>query len=467
MRFIAAIPLLGYRLVKMKIKLSSSPIFFQSKLLCFSVFYLLISITLAIYTTFYSTKCLFRSSPFDPIQSPLFYYNSSYGEHKYALPTYRTSCDSPVFFKDYGSVLDEMQRLIGNSKELGSHNLKYIKGYADTFGGNFSIEKRFSYFDHGDEGTEIPCGFFKHFPVSNSDRIVMERCNGMVVVSVIFNEHDKIRQPKGLGSRTLDYVCFFMFVDDVTLKGLDYHNLISRKSKEYGIGVWRIVKVSNEHLYDNAAMNGIIPKYLVHRLFPNTKYSIWIDAKLQLVVDPLLLLHSLVIKEGNVDMAVSRHPIFLHTLEEATATARWKKWWDIEGLKTQMETYCGNGMEPWSPEKPYPSDVPDSALIIRKHSVASNLFSCLLFNELDGFNPRDQLPFAFIRDKMNPKMKMNMFHVEVFEQVALEYRHNLKHSSSGPSGGVRVKRAGSDLFVNGSSSKCDKYLLTIWGESHD
>ncbi|KAG9129420.1 hypothetical protein Leryth_018483 [Lithospermum erythrorhizon] len=368
MRFIAAIPLLGYRLVKMKIKLSSSPIFFQSKLLC-------------------------------------------------------------------------------------SHNLKYIKGYADTFGGNFSIEKRFSYFDHGDEGTEIPCGFFKHFPVSNSDRIVMERCNGMVVVSVIFNEHDKIRQPKGLGSRTLDYVCFFMFVDDVTLKGLDYHNLISRKSKEYGIGVWRIVKVSNEHLYDNAAMNGIIPKYLVHRLFPNTKYSIWIDAKLQLVVDPLLLLHSLVIKEGNVDMAVSRHPIFLHTLEEATATARWKKWWDIEGLKTQMETYCGNGMEP--------------CLNYRKHSVASNLFSCLLFNELDGFNPRDQLPFAFIRDKMNPKMKMNMFHVEVFEQVALEYRHNLKHSSSGPSAGVRVKRAGSDLFVNGSSSKCDKYLLTIWGESHD
>ncbi|MCI25837.1 hypothetical protein A2U01_0047028, partial [Trifolium medium] len=43
-------------------------------------------------------------------------------------------------------------------------------------------------------------------------------------------------------------------------------------------------------------------------------------------------------------------------MEEAMATARWKKWWDVNGLKVQMETYCENGMEPWSPRKlPYAS----------------------------------------------------------------------------------------------------------------
>jgi hypothetical protein len=189
----------------------------------------------------------------------------------------------------------------------------------------------------------------------DADQIAMEKCDNVVVVSAIFNDHDKIRQPKGLGSKTLENVCFFMFVDEVTLKGLAYHRLISIKSKEYKIGVWRIVKVATEKLYQNPAMNGIIPKYLVHRLFPNSQFSIWIDAKLQLMVDPLLLIHSLVINE-NVDMAISKHPFYVHTMEEAMATARWKKWWDVNGLKVQMETYCENGMEPWSPRKqPYSS----------------------------------------------------------------------------------------------------------------
>lgn len=314
------------------------------------------------------------------------------------------------------------------------------------------------------------------FPISNSDRNAMEKCNEVVVVSAIFGDHDKIRQPKGLGSKTLDRVCFFMFVDDSTLTGLYSHNLIPKKNSfdEIKIGVWRIIRVSSEDLYSrNAAMNGVIPKHLVHRLFPNSIYSIWIDAKLQLVVDPLLLIHSLVISE-NVDMAISRHPYYIHTMEEAMATARWKKWWDVNSLKKQMESYCENGLQPWTPNKlPYPSDVPDSALIVRKHSLASNHFSCLLFNELEAYNPRDQLAFAYVRDQMKPtKLRLNMFDVEVFEQVVVEYRHNLLKQQSGPSSSAaaavpKTKRATSDLFLNGSCSRCDGYLLRMWGESHD
>uniref|UniRef100_M1D445 TOD1/MUCI70 glycosyltransferase-like domain-containing protein n=4 Tax=Solanum tuberosum TaxID=4113 RepID=M1D445_SOLTU len=295
----------------------------------------------------------------------------------------------------------------------------------------------------------------------------MENCKGIVVISAIFNDHDKIRQPKGLGKDTPYSVCFYMFVDDVTLKGLQYHNLISTtSSEENSVGVWRIVKVEKENLYENSAMNGVIPKYLVHRLFPNSKYSIWIDAKIQLVVDPFLLIHSLVVME-DVDMAISRHPFYVHTMEEAMATARWKKWWDVDGLMKQMETYCDNGLQPWSPEKPYPSDVPDSAIILRKHSVATNLFSCLLFNELEGFNPRDQLPFAYVRDLMDPKLKLNMFDVEVFEQVAVEYRHSLKNDGVSKPTVMpkKTKRASSKFLVNGTSSKCDSYLLKMWGES--
>ncbi|KAK4440166.1 hypothetical protein Salat_0351500 [Sesamum alatum] len=445
---------------------------FSTPLLCFSLLYLSSSLFLALYYTTFpaATSCIFRSSPLiQPLQTPLYSYPPSYGEHKHALPTTRSSCNSPVYFSDYGAVLEEIKQLCANSTAYGPQSaLRYMQGSAESFGGNLSFQKRESYFNHReDETDEIPCGFLRRFPISDSDRISMEKCDGVVVASAIFNDHDKVRQPRGLGSKTLDYVCFFMFVDDATLKTLHFHNMISRTSEELiKIGAWRIVNVSAEYLYENAAMNGVIPKYLIHRLFPNSKYSIWVDAKLQLVVDPLLLIHSLVVKE-KVDMAISRHPYFVHTMEEAMATARWKKWWDVNALKIQMETYCENGLQPWNSNKPYPTDVPDSALILRKHSLASNLFSCLLFNELEAFNPRDQLPFAYVRDKMNPKLNLNMFEVEVFERVAIEYRHNLKQG--GPSLGPKAKMASSDLLANGTAGGggCEGYLLKMWGEPHD
>ncbi|XP_022926660.1 uncharacterized protein LOC111433726 isoform X4 [Cucurbita moschata] len=410
----------------------STPLLFQSKLFCFSLFYLISSIFLALYTSFSSSKCLFRSSPFDPIQFPLFSYPSSYGEHKYAIPTLRSSCSTPIFFSDYWMVLNEIQVMLWNSSWRSS-NLRYL-----------------------------------------ADQTAMESCNGVVVVSAIFNDHDKIRQPRGLGSKTLDNVCFFMFVDDTTVRGLENHKIIpTGNSYPDIIGAWRIVRVSTKNLYQNPAMNGVIPKYLVHRLFPNCKFSIWVDAKLQLMVDPLLLIHSLIVTE-DADMAISKHPYYIHTMEEAMATARWKKWWDVDSLKNQMETYCENGLQPWSPSKlPYTTDVPDSALILRRHGRGSNLFSCLLFNELEAFNPRDQLAFAFVRDHLTPSIKINMFEGEVFEQVALEYRHNLKIKANRGSEldpqiskPIRTKRAGPDLlYVNGSCcSKCQKYLLQMWGD---
>ncbi|MED6147475.1 hypothetical protein PIB30_044358 [Stylosanthes scabra] len=446
----------------------TKPLIFQSKLLCFSLLYLFTTLFLALS----QSKCFFfTSSPLDPIQNPLFSYPSSYGEHKYALSTTRSTCTSPVFFSDYLDVVKEIKNLIENSSSAEWSALRYMQGNAESFGGKLSTKARLSYFDHQMDNSKVPCGFLKKFPITDSDRIAMDKCEGVVVVSAIFNDHDKIRQPKGIGSKTMEQVCFFMFIDDVTMRGLEDHGLVSGKSREHNkIGVWRIVQVAKQELYESPAMNGIIPKYLVHRLFPNSKFSIWVDAKLQLVVDPLLLIHSLVISE-NVDMAISKHPFYLHTMEEAMATARWKKWWDVNALKQQMETYCEHGLEPWTPTKhPYASDVPDSALILRRHGIGSNLFSCLMFNELEAFNPRDQLPFAFVRDKMKPNVTINMFEVEVFEQVALEFRHNLKKKQRLLStSAIRTKRAHPDFFyVNGSccSTKCHNYLSTMWAQSN-
>eukprot|EP00268_Persea_americana_P011401 TRINITY_DN14825_c1_g1_i1.p1 TRINITY_DN14825_c1_g1~~TRINITY_DN14825_c1_g1_i1.p1 ORF type:complete len:289 (+),score=59.91 TRINITY_DN14825_c1_g1_i1:216-1082(+) len=288
----------------------------------------------------------------------------------------------------------------------------------------------------------------------------MENCRGVVVASAIFGDHDKIRQPRGLAAKTLGTVCFFMFIDNSTLSTLYSHHILLENDK---IGAWRIVLVTGNLPYENHAMNGVIPKYLIHRLFPNAKFSIWLDAKLQLTADPLLLIHALVISK-NADMAISKHPHNIHTMEEAIATARWKKWGDVASLRMQMEVYCENGLKPWSLSKlPYTTDVPDTALIMRRHGVATNLFSCLMFNELEAFNPRDQLAFAYVRDLMTPKIKINMFDVEVFEHIAVEYRHNLKRDAQSP-----PKEKNRTLTLETvSGSKCEDYLLHMWGESHD
>uniref|UniRef100_A0A0E0BD08 TOD1/MUCI70 glycosyltransferase-like domain-containing protein n=2 Tax=Oryza glumipatula TaxID=40148 RepID=A0A0E0BD08_9ORYZ len=494
--------------VRMRVRVRSPPVM-QSKLLCLSLLYLLTTLPLALYVSFSdpasaASRCLvflpFRSSaPSSAASAALFEYPREYGEHKHAIPATRALCSDPAVFSGrslsvreghYKTVLEEINKLCRNlsASPYAKPALRYQNGRRNSFAGNLSTVERRSFFNHTDSAVEIPCGFFKEFPVRESGdffgqfaffieekilvahRLAMEKCNGVVVASAIFNDHDKIRQPKGLGSETLRTVCFFMFIDDATHRVLASHNILAGERGEAGtVGAWRVARLvagaGGDHRlpYENPAMNGVIVKYLLHRLFPNARFSVWVDAKMQLTVDPLLLVHSFVAGKG-ADMAVSKHPFNLHTMEEAIATARWRKWGDVDAIRAQMETYCRNGLQPWSPIKlPYPSDVPDTAIIIRRHGLASDLFSCLLFNELEAFNPRDQLAFAYVRDQMSPKVIMNMFDVEVFEHIAVEYRHNLKRGNGGAGGKQGITRMASSGDIAGSS--CERYLLKMWGET--
>lgn len=90
----------GNHLMAKLILTASKPLLFlQSKLFCFSLFYLFASLFLALYVISSQSKCLFRSPLYDPIQpSSLFSYPSSYGQHKYAISTTRSTCSSPINF---------------------------------------------------------------------------------------------------------------------------------------------------------------------------------------------------------------------------------------------------------------------------------------------------------------------------------------------------------------------------------
>jgi len=86
--------------------------------LCFSLFYLFFTyLFLALYVISSQSKCLFRSPPFDPIQSSsLFSYPSSYGQHKYAISTSRSTCSSPL---NFSGTIDQCQCLLWPHKMFG------------------------------------------------------------------------------------------------------------------------------------------------------------------------------------------------------------------------------------------------------------------------------------------------------------------------------------------------------------
>ena len=60
-------------------------------------------------------------------------------------------------------------------------------------------------------------------------------------------------------------------------------------------------------------------------------------------------------------------------------------------------------------------DVPEGSMIIRAHTPMSNLFSCLWFNEVDRFTPRDQLSFAYTYQKVKKKNPSKTFYLHMFK----------------------------------------------------
>lgn len=80
-----------------------------------------------------------------------------------------------------------------------------------------------------------------------------------------------------------------MVVDEVSLE-LIKTNVTVRENNEGGewVGIWRLILLKHPP-YDEPRRNGKVPKILTYRLFPQAQYSVWIDGKMERIVDPLLL----------------------------------------------------------------------------------------------------------------------------------------------------------------------------------
>lgn len=102
-------------------------------------------------------------------------------------------------------------------------------------------------------------------------------------------------------------------------------------------------------------------------------------------------------------------------------------------------------------------DVPNTTLILRKHTLPMKLFSCLLFNELAIFNPRDQLPFGYVRETMTPKVKIHMFESTIFNTITND-QHSYKFNQ------IIAKEPPLDLHISlGYEYRaCKSYSDRMW-----
>ncbi|KAF5178512.1 strawberry notch protein [Thalictrum thalictroides] len=274
------------------------------------------------------------------------------------------------------------------------------------FGGYPSLKQRNNSFDV-QESMNVHCGFVRGrkpgiesgFDIDDSDLLEMEQCRGVVVASAIFGNYDIIQQPKSISEDAKQNVCFYMFVDEETEAYMKNSSSLDDRKK---VGLWRIIVVRNLP-YVDARRNGKVPKLLLHRIFPNARFSIWIDGKLELVVDPYQILERF-LWQKNATFAISRHYRRFDVFVEAEANKVAAKY-DNASIDFQIDFYRSEGLTPYSEAKlPITSDVPEGCVIIREHIPITNLFTCLWFNEVDRFTSRDQLSFSTVRDKIMSKV---------------------------------------------------------------
>ncbi|PKA57122.1 hypothetical protein AXF42_Ash002426 [Apostasia shenzhenica] len=282
-----------------------------------------------------------------------------------------------------------------------------------------SQEREQSYYA---QSQKINCGFVKGppdlpstgFDLAEDDLKYMRSCH-IAVSSCIFGNSDHLRTPylKTITRQSRKNVCFIMFVDEITLQTLLSDG---QKMDNMGfIGLWKIVVVKNLPFSDMRRV-GKVPKFLTHRLFPSARYSIWLDSKLRLQNDPYLILEYFLWRKG-YEYAISNH-YDRHCVWEEVAQNKKLNKYNHTVIDQQFAFYQSDGLkrfDPSDPNKLLPSYVPEGSFIVRAHTPMSNLFSCLWFNEVDHWTPRDQLSFAYTYLKLKRVNPEKNFHLNMFK----------------------------------------------------
>ncbi|KAJ1285387.1 hypothetical protein BS78_03G276000 [Paspalum vaginatum] len=253
------------------------------------------------------------------------------------------------------------------------------------------------------ETVNVHCGFYSDnggFKISDEDRRFMQTCK-VVVSTCTFGGGDDLYQPIGMDYSSIGRVCYVAFWDEVTLSSQEAGGKLI--GDDGMIGRWRIIVVRSLPFVDQR-LNGKIPKMLSHRLFPEARYSIWVDSKYQFRRDPIGVLEALLWRT-NSTFAISEHGARSNIYDEGKAIVQKHKA-TPEEVEVQLTQYRQDGM-PGEKILHRLKALAEASIIVRELTPAPNHFMCVWFNEVVRFTSRDQLSFPYVLWRLNlPGMSM-------------------------------------------------------------
>ncbi|KAG6651031.1 hypothetical protein I3843_06G077900 [Carya illinoinensis] len=292
--------------------------------------------------------------------------------------------------------------------------------FEPRFGGHQTLPEREKSFYARNQ--TLHCGFVNGppgyssigFDLNEKDKAYMYTCK-VVVSSCIFGSSDFLRRPtrRLISEYSKKNVCFVMFVDEQTLLKLSLEG--NTPDDDGYVGLWKIIVVRNLP-YKDMRKTGKVPKFLPHRLFPSSRYSIWLDSKMRLQSDPMLIIEYFLWRTKS-EYAISNHYDRHCVWEEVLQNKRLNKY-NHTAIDEQFTFYQSDGLtkfDPSDPNTPLPSFVPEGSFIVRAHTPMSNLFSCLWFNEVNRFTSRDQLSFAYTYLKLRRMNPTRPFYLNMFK----------------------------------------------------
>lgn len=271
------------------------------------------------------------------------------------------------------------------------------------------------------ETSVVHCGFYSEnggFKISDDDKNYMRTCKA-VVSTCAFGGGDDLYEPIGMTEASLEKVCYVAFWDEITRSAQEVEGKVI--GDDHMIGKWRIVVVKDLPFADQR-LNGKIPKMLSHRLFPEARYSIWVDSKSQFRRDPLGVLEALLWRTNSI-LAISEHGARSSLYDEGKAIVKKNKA-TPEEVEVQLNQYRQDGIPD---EKRFNGKkaLAEASVIVREHTPTTNLFMCLWFNEVVRFTSRDQLSFPYVLRRL--KMQgLHMFPVCTRKDLVNSMGHKRK-----------------------------------------
>jgi hypothetical protein len=238
------------------------------------------------------------------------------------------------------------------------------------------------------------------------DLIIKWRHCPLVVVTANFGGRHVLSAPPAT-SLPLS-TCFVAFVDEIPSQR---HPGAARTGSR-----WQYVKVNLTSFNGDARTQSRIWKLLLPQLFPESRWSLWIDANLALRYDPWVLVANLLWQE-NARIAGAAHYIrfaYHHELDEIVRLGMMSN----ETALRQREHYTNTGMAMNN------TGLLDGKMVLRDHkSIVAPLVSCLWWHQYTQFPASDTAGFSYVTYKLGFRPDRSHEEMEAMRTLAEQAYH--------------------------------------------